>query len=161
MFRDNKELGNVGGNVYRWLLGMWGRDAVMSIRRELDNQAGTINLITMMHEIEARPDVLTRRRYLAFIKSTEIEFMPELMSRGFDKLGGVCVVGGTKDPHDDILAPERIRADRKELQEKTKKAFDYAQRIVSHRTPIDSLELTVGDIRCPAQVTVVAAYVGL
>src|SRR5713101_4089107 len=62
MFRDNAALNKIGGDLYGWLTGMWGRDAIIGVRRELDDQAGTINLVNLLHEIEARPDVLTRRR---------------------------------------------------------------------------------------------------
>jgi hypothetical protein len=146
MFRTNQALNKIGGNVYQWLLGMWGRDAIMGIRRELDEQGGTINLVNLMHDVEDRPDVLTRRRWLAFIKPGDSDFMPELMNRSFDSLGGVSLIGGTKDPQDDVIAPERVRADRRNLQAGTKKAFDYAQRMVAHRTPIGELEITVADI---------------
>ena len=130
MFRDNQALNKIGGDVYEWLTGMYGRDAIMGVRRELDDQAGTINLVDLLHEIEARPDVLTRRRYLAFIQPGDCDFLPELMNRGFDKLGGICLVDGSKDPNDDIIAPQRAAGDRVELQAKTKKAFAYAQHIV-------------------------------
>jgi AbiU2 len=65
MFRKNKELNKIGGDVYEWLLGIWGRDVLMAIRRELDTQSGTINLVHLLREIQDRPDVLTRRRWLA------------------------------------------------------------------------------------------------
>jgi hypothetical protein len=44
------------------------------------------------------------------------------------------------------LAPERVGEDLKALEHDTKIAFSYAQRMVAHRTPIDALEITVGDI---------------
>jgi len=146
MFRTNEHLMSIGGAVYEWLLGMWGRDTIMGVRRELDDQAGTINLVNLLHEIEARPDVLTRRRWLAFIRPGDSDVMVAVMNDSFDGLGGVCLVGGTKNPSDDILAPERVCSDRRELQAKTAKAFDYAQRMVAHRTPMSSLEIKVADI---------------
>lgn len=146
MFEKNKDLNRIGGNVYEWLLGLWGRDALMGIRRELDTQSGTINLIHLLREIQDRTDVLTRRRWLAFIKPEHSSFMPEMMNRSFDTLGGISIEGGTKDPNDDIIAPDRVRSDLDTLQRNTNKAFLYAQQMVAHRTPIDSLEVTVAEI---------------
>src|SRR5688572_11381968 len=65
LYQQNPQLSACGGDVYEWLFGMWGRDALMGIRRELDGQSNTVNLNHLLREIEARPDVLTRRRYLA------------------------------------------------------------------------------------------------
>src|SRR4051812_4460235 len=36
LFVENPSLHETGGDVYEWLFGMWGRDALMGIRRELD-----------------------------------------------------------------------------------------------------------------------------
>src|SRR5688500_9216306 len=37
---------------------LWGADALMGIRRELDGQHGVSNLYHMLHEMEARADAL-------------------------------------------------------------------------------------------------------
>jgi hypothetical protein len=147
LFEKNEKLQKVGNDVYRWLFGMWGRDALMAIRRELDTQGNTINLWHLMIEIENRPDVLTRRRYVAFLQPDAPEFRVRLLNRGFDDRGALSLLAGSRDPLDDIIAPERVLADRKYLQARTKKTFDYAQRLVAHRTPFsDDLKVTMTDI---------------
>ena len=66
MFRHNPALHQDGATVHDWIVGMYGRDQLMAVRRELDGQSGVINLIKLLHEIEQRPDVITRRGYLRF-----------------------------------------------------------------------------------------------
>lgn len=143
LFSENHELGACGGDVYEWLLGMWGRDAIMGIRRELDDQEGTINLVNMLHEMEARSEVLNRARYLGHLRPEDSAFLVRSMNRDHDGFGAVSRVGGKRNPDDDYIAPERIAADREDLQDKTRTVFQYAQRMVAHRTPADHMELTV------------------
>ena len=39
-----------------------------------------------------------------------------------------------------------FEADREELERKTRVVFEYAQKIVAHRTPIDNLSIKANDI---------------
>ena len=144
MFEYNQALNKVGGPAYQWLLGIWGRDAIMAVRRELDDQHGAVNLVHMLHEIEKRPQVLTRRRYLAHIKPSDPDFLTETMNEDFNRFGCVTTPGG--DPDEDHIDPTVVRADRQHLQEEASATFEYAQQMVAHRTPIDKLEIQISDI---------------
>jgi hypothetical protein len=44
--------------AYGWISHLWITEALMYMRRELDDQHGTINLTQLLHEIEARTDAL-------------------------------------------------------------------------------------------------------
>jgi hypothetical protein len=51
MFNKNERLNKIGSQPYRWLLGIWGRDAVIAVRRELDDDKNTICLGTLLDEM--------------------------------------------------------------------------------------------------------------
>jgi hypothetical protein len=145
MFQKNKRLGAEGGNVYRWLLGLWGRDALMGVRRELDGVEGVVNLVKLLYELEARPEVLTREWFLETIPKGASEYLVEYHNQEFDKMGAVKANLQQYGPKDH-LPPSPIAADREALQAATLKAYGYAQQMLAHRTPIDDLEITVGEI---------------
>src|SRR5262249_39521488 len=131
MFETNAELQNVGHHVWEWAAGLYGRDAVMAIRRELDGQAGVLNLFHLLHDIEAHSHILTRSRYHAAF--AELPHFPvRIIDQQFERFGGPP---GPGTPADYIPA-RAIAEDRAQLQRETKAAFDYAQRLVAHRTPV-------------------------
>lgn len=72
LFADNKRLHAIGSQPYRWIQGMWGRDAVIAVRRELDDDANTICFGTLLDEMASRPKVLTRARYMNFMKERRL-----------------------------------------------------------------------------------------
>ena len=143
MFNANTRLNAIGSQPYRWILGMWGRDAVIAVRRELDNDTNTICLGTLLDEMASRPEVLTRARYMAFMRKSE-QFLIDLNDKAFTKRG---VVKPTTDPSQDYMDPAVIKADRKSLDKAAKPVLEYANRLVAHRTPtIDKLEVTIKQI---------------
>lgn len=52
MFETNAALQACGADVWQWVAGLYGRDAVMAIRRELDRQAGVLNLFHLLHDMK-------------------------------------------------------------------------------------------------------------
>ena len=141
-FRNEPESAS---DVFDWLTLLWGHDALLAIRRELDETPTTICLKQMLHEMEARADVLTRRRYLAHIQPTDSPRIREFMNRDFDRWGAVRPLGAG-DPLDDQLDPHLIRADRESLESGTAEAVEYANRIVAHRTRFAELQITLDRI---------------
>jgi hypothetical protein len=128
-FRDEPESAN---DVFPWLTLLWGHDTLLALRRELDETPTTVCLKQMLHEMEARAEVLTRRRYLSHIQPTDGPHISEIMNRDFDRWGAVRPVG-TGDPLDDQLDPRLIRADRESLESGAAEAVEYANRIVAHQ----------------------------
>lgn len=143
-FHENPRLNEIGGDVYQWLLGMWAHDALMGIRRELDDQTNTVNLRQMLYEMKDRPEVLTRRRYLAFLQPGDSDWLVESLNHQFDERG--YVKAHTEDSLDDYLDPVVINADRETLEQGTQAAFAYAQQMVAHRTPVDTIEIKIAEI---------------
>ena len=145
LFFDNDQLHAIGADVYLWLQALWGHDALMSIRRELDDQAGVVNIRGLLYEIHDRPDVLTRRRYLGLVTPEDKgEFQKKNADRGFDKYG--IATSSSGDRMDDIVSPEGVAQDRAELEQKTDAAYRYAQMVVAHRAPLDNLEIKIAEI---------------
>lgn len=125
MFRHNPALHQDGATVHDWIVGMYGRDQLMAVRRELDGQSGVINLIKLLHEIEQRPDVITRRGYLRFsvgqdgwVRGRALRHFRELEAAGTTHID-----------------PAIVRRDREELERRCRDTLQYAQRMVAHRTP--------------------------
>jgi hypothetical protein len=55
MFYENARLGPYRYSTLHWLMQLWGADALMGVRRELDGQHGVTNLWHMLHEMRSRP----------------------------------------------------------------------------------------------------------
>jgi len=125
MFRTNPVLKESDGIVYDWLAGMYGRDGLMAVRRELDNESGVVNLVKLLHEIEKRPEVISRRGYSRFSDKTD-KWVKRKAREYLAKL---------EAPGKAHIDPNVVRADREALQAKCKISFQYAQRMVAHRTP--------------------------
>jgi hypothetical protein len=143
MFNSNARLRAIGSQPYGWILGIWGRDAVIAVRRELDDDRNTICFGSLLDEMAARPRVLTRARYMAFMKNSD-QFLIDSNNRTFSKRG---IIKPTSNPNDDYLDPAVIKADRKTLNIAAKPVLAYANRLVAHRTPtLDRLEVSINQI---------------
>jgi len=142
MFTDNKRLNAIGSQAWGWVLLLWGRDAVMAVRRELDDDTNTISLGTLLDEMAARPDVLTRRRYMAHMTGCD-ETLIHLNDEAFTKRG---IIASASDRTGDHLDPAAILADRDGLVGAASPVIKYANLMVAHRSPVEGLEMTVEDI---------------
>jgi hypothetical protein len=141
MFETNAELRQSGDHLWQWIVGLYGRDAAMAIRRELDGQAGVLNLFHLLHEMEDHACVLTRARYHAFF--AELGWFPVVdIDRQFERLGGAPGPGASEDH----VPPAAIAQDRETLERETRPVLDYAQRLVAHRTPVGELPLTLREV---------------
>jgi hypothetical protein len=65
VFDKNERLSEEGGFIFNWLAENYVDGALMLLRRELDQQAGTENLRNLLEDIIGHPGVLTRARYCA------------------------------------------------------------------------------------------------
>ncbi|MGE3843793.1 MAG: hypothetical protein AB7I50_19650 [Vicinamibacterales bacterium] len=141
MFQTNERLIKIGSQPWEWMLGHWGRDTVMAIRRELDDNRNTISLGAILDEMAERPTVLTRRRYFSFAPvSADVE---RVLNEQFDRYG---IVSPTADRMDDHIAPAGIQADRMAMMDAAGEVLEYANRLIAHRTPINEMPMTVGDV---------------
>ena len=144
MFHDNKRLNEIGSQPYEWLLGHWGRDAVIAIRRELDSDRNTISFGALLDEMAERNNVLTRKRFLGPLAQPGAEkVLVDADNEHFDKWG---VVSRTKNSLEDYLTSDGIIADRASLNKAAAPVLKYANQLVAHRTPVGTLPMTVKDI---------------
>ncbi len=141
MFETNEELRNSGGHVWNWILRLYGRDAVMAVRRELDGQAGVLNLFRLLHDMEAHACILTRARYHNLFVGTPIRAVA--IDREFEHEFGGPPGPGSAEDH---VPAESIACDRELLQRDTATVLKYAQRFVAHRTPADAFPLTLQEV---------------
>jgi hypothetical protein len=101
--------------------------AAMTFRRELD-KAGKENMQTLLHEIEARPEVLSRARYRTLWGPNRYEHWGP--DAAFDELPIVKIDADSAHDH---LDPEAVRADRLTLEEATESVRVYVERTYAHR----------------------------
>ena len=98
VFRGNARLQDVGSYLWDWMRVSYASYVVMRVRRETDDQGNTINLIQLLREIEARPEVITRRRYLEMLGIAEDR---DLEASSSDYFTREWVGAGTRpDPND-------------------------------------------------------------
>lgn len=123
MYQDNPRLQQDGAFVYDWIGGVYGRDQVMAVRRELDRDSEVVNLIQLMYQIVRRPDVISRARYLAHFPPDTV-FSAREQNEQFDRLCG-------KGPFINVAM---VRSDRNKLERKCRAVIKYANKLVAHRT---------------------------
>jgi hypothetical protein len=114
MCETNAALEDSGGDVWQWMAGLYGRDAVMAIRRERDGQAGILNLFQLLHDMEAYSHILTRVRYRGSLAELP-QFPTRLIDEQFEQCGGPPGPG-TPDDH---IPAAAIAEDRAHLQHET------------------------------------------
>jgi hypothetical protein len=148
MFNDNPELNPLGRHAFAWLARLWSSDALMAVRRELDDQHGVINLKQTMHEMEPRPEALTRSRFLEWLDVDIDDYRArKRANRLFESYG--YVVAGPRhdpDPYQDYIDAVGIAKDRREMEFAARPAFRYAQMLIAHRTPMDHLEISIPEM---------------
>ena len=142
MFQTNENLRRIGSQPYEWLTGHWGRDAVMAIRRELDGQSRTVSFGALLDDMAERNNVLTRKRFLAPMKSTD-PYLIRVNNQLFDSYE---IVSRTSRADEDYMSADGIEADRKSLNVAAAPVLKYANQLVAHRTPLKPLPLTVGEV---------------
>lgn len=136
IFKNHRRLQKVGGHIWEWIRNNYVAAAAMSLRRELDKQAGTRNLRHLLHEIKARPNIICRARYremwsLDGLDKKTREFQAALREKTFNKFQLV------KDPKNDALDhidPKMIVGDIQNLDAQTDKVRTYVEQVFAHRT---------------------------
>lgn len=119
-------------HVLSWLARLYGHEALMFIRREFDTQPGTINLLKLFSEMEARPQILTRKRYRSMYDALSVpeSVKDDLANDHFDSFKRI--VGAT--PADDYIDPVQVAEDRKALDSQIEIVREFANRNLAHRT---------------------------
>ena len=123
MFENSLQLQQDGAFVFEWLKGVYGRDQVMAVRRELGRDSEVINLIQLMYQIARRPEVISRARYLVHFPADSV-ISPTEQNAQFDRL---CGTG----PFIDVAM---VKADRNKVERECRAVMKYANKLVAHRT---------------------------
>ena len=131
MFQTNHALQKCGADVWQWIRLLYGREAVMGIRREMDHQPNAVSLLNLLHEVESNAHVLTRERHRANFGGLQT-VMGRKVNDLFEKAGGPP---GPGLPSDHIRA-EAIAEDCKALEKATAGAVKYANLVLAHRQPV-------------------------
>jgi hypothetical protein len=112
MFEANGRLQQTGS--WLWLRACYVSTVLVKFRREADGQANTVNVRTLLEEIEKRPDVVTRGRIAARYLGLDVA-LAESLDRRFNEWTGAVATGS---PNDQIDAA-KVQADRKAFEAAT------------------------------------------
>jgi hypothetical protein len=103
----------------RWMARIYGNDAAAGIRRQQDIDDNSITLRRLLMEIQNKPQVLSRDRYVALYK----EDMKKLGHLHFDK-----IIGRGKD----YIDTEMVTEDLAQLEGKTKNIKKFVDKRIAH-----------------------------
>lgn len=142
MFQDNKQLNKEGGFVWDWLRGIYGRDMVLAIGREVDRHTEVVNLIQLMYQMTKRPRVVSRKRFFKMLDLKHTPGTPELHDhlRELNERWFTQNIGAG-----DFLDPAVIKKDRNWLEKRCKAVMKYRHKVVAHRSTME-LSLTIKQI---------------
>jgi|SRR5215510_5837716 len=146
MFEQNKQLQTSGANLWQWLRLLYATTTLMRFRREVDTQGNTVNLRTLLEEIEKRPDVITRHRIASRPQGrgqAVSDLMARLLDESFTKEWAVSSAAGA--PNDQI-DPERVRTDRIKFEELTAELDEITSRTIAHRQRVPPAKTTVAGV---------------
>jgi hypothetical protein len=130
VFNFNEDLRSLGGFLLNAIAEMYVTHSLMVLRRELDRQGGTENLINLLYDIKANPHILTRARFLETWDADGPVI--ELAERQFSEWSPVAGPAGRDT---DYINPEVIQGDLDVLTQALEKVRQYAERTRAHRTP--------------------------
>ena len=142
VFDKNERLSEEGGFIFNWIAENYVDAALMLLRRELDEQAGTENLRNLLHDIINHHGVLTRARYCS-AWGTSGPFDAELANCAFNSFSLKRVA---ENPDLDFIDPVMVRADLDQVVADAERLREYAERTRAHRTPergVDTSEITI------------------
>jgi hypothetical protein len=145
VFDKNKKLSEEGGFIFDWIAKNYVDAALMLLRRELDQQAGTENLRNLLLDIIEHPGVLTRARYRASWGDGG-GFERGRADRVFDSFDPKRVPENTEE---DYIDPDVVRADLDQVVADAERLRVFAERTRAHRTPerkVDTSDITFRDL---------------
>jgi hypothetical protein len=131
---ENPVIQAEGGYFHNWMMGVYGRDQAIAVRRELDDSVDAINLIRLMQQMVARPNVMSRERYQRHF-SPDSAIPVEMQAGQFAKIAG----------HPDYISRQTINEDRKTLINACAPVVLYASKMIAHRTEQEP-SLTIAQI---------------
>lgn len=134
LFEQNEHLQRAGANLWLWLVGCYAATVLMRFRREVDGQPNTVNLRTLLEQIEKRPDVITRGR-IAHRRGDNGSELSLLLSAMIDErfTSDWAHASATGSP-DDQIDSARVRADRLTFETATADLDEITSRTIAHRS---------------------------
>jgi hypothetical protein len=131
-FEKNDHLQQAGSNLWIWLRTCYASTILMRFRREVDGQANTVNIRTLLEEMEKRPDVITRHRITSRSqgRSDVSEYVSRLIDEGFTKNWADTDASGSPT---DQIDPRLVREDRQAFERATTELDQITSRMIAHR----------------------------
>ncbi|GEM_PF-4342860 len=138
VFRTNERLSAEAGFFFKWMVDNYVDAALMLIRRELDQQAGTENLRNLLFDIIEHPTVVCRTRYQLKLSGNGSSGS-WLAERVFDRFKLVQVA---ENRDADYIDPEMVKSDLNQIAARAEQLREYAERTRAHRTPERGIKTT-------------------
>ena len=141
-----REVESEGGFFFEWVRGLYGRDMVIAVGRELDQNTEVINLIQLMYQLTRCPEVITRDRFIQML-----DLKPGNPDAWPPETDSILLKINQKWFTDNIgagdkLDPALIQKDRNWLEKQCKTVMKYRHKMVAHRSP---MQLTLTKLGYP------------
>jgi hypothetical protein len=128
IYEQNPDLQKTGGFFLRWAADNYVDASAMALRRELDGQDGTENLVRMLCEMRARPTALSRARFRSTWNGTSAYLTAD---RAFD---GFRIIKHRDGLDFDHIDPAMIVEDLERLTAQDD-VLTHVQTTIAHRAP--------------------------
>jgi hypothetical protein len=129
VYLANKKLQDVGGYLWEWARMNHAYATLMRLRREVDTQSNTVNVLRLLSEIQDRPSVFSRQRIVA--RADGQATLADLLDRDFAAWKPIASPHGREFDH---INPMLVSADIKSLLDAVDEVATYTSRTVAHRT---------------------------
>lgn len=144
IFLKNERLQNVGGHIWDWMRLNYAASVLIRLRRQVDNQANTINLNRLLRDIIDHPQVITRARRRALHRPPESAFIAQLVDREFTRVW--VPESDPANPDQDQVDPQIVQSDLDALRDATERVSQVASRAIAHRQRVNPGDVTFAEI---------------
>jgi hypothetical protein len=144
VFERNPRLQSVGGHIWDWMLLNYAASVLIRLRRQVDNQANTVNLNRLLRDIIAHPEVITRGRRRAFQRAPSSERLGRVFDQQFTDMW--VRQPNPADPEREHVDPDVVQADLDALHDATERVSNVASRAIAHRQRAKPGDVTYGEI---------------
>jgi hypothetical protein len=117
-------------SFYEWMANVYATDSAIGVRRLLDpdHKNISISLARLFTEIQGKPEVISRSRFLNLYKNSDYpvemkSFLEKSANQSFDKFAG---------EGKSYIDPSLVASDLSTIQEKAKNLHRYANKRIAH-----------------------------
>jgi hypothetical protein len=136
IFNSNERLRETGGYVLSFVAEMYVTHTLMVLRRDMDRQGGTENLLNLLYDMKRHARIINRSRVVRMWSPDDASYA----EADFERWSPVSSESGRDYDH---INPEAVQSDIDSLDRRVARVREYAERTRAHRTPALDSEVSV------------------